>query len=372
MSKKRLRKLAVIFEDSRFGGPHYQFINNYSFLTKNFDTKILISNFENKIFKKKLRSKEITHKESNIYYLSLNLKKFFFYLFYFFTDIKIIKKFIKENRIEVVYVAGGSNNFKTIIACLNLKVKIIWHIHDTHSNWFLVKIFQKLYIYCSKIIFASNKSKNFYTKSFKKKFSCIVLQSSIEDRKFQRVELSNNKFTVGTVGNFNKIKNQLFFLKIANNFKNDKNINFKIIGNVWETQKSYYQSCIKYISKNNIKNVKILHNCKDVIANIRKFDVFLLTSLHESSPIVLWEAMSQKKPIISSDVGDLRYLMKLKKFGYILNDYDEKKFIFAIKMILKKSKMRKIFSNNSYTLYKKNFTKKKYEKKFLSFVQDII
>ena len=42
MSKKRLRKLAVIFEDSRFGGPHYQFINNYSFLTKNFITKILI------------------------------------------------------------------------------------------------------------------------------------------------------------------------------------------------------------------------------------------------------------------------------------------------------------------------------------------
>ena len=63
MSKKRLKKLAVIFEDSRYGGPHYQFINNYSFLSKYFDTKIFISKFENKIFKKNLRSKKLFTKK---------------------------------------------------------------------------------------------------------------------------------------------------------------------------------------------------------------------------------------------------------------------------------------------------------------------
>ena len=160
-----------------------------------------------------------------------------------------------------------------------MKVKIIWHIHDTHSNWFLVKIFQKLYIHCSKIIFASKRSKDFYTKFLNKKFSNVVLQSSIEDKKIKKINLFNNKFTVGTVGNFNKIKNQLFFLKIANHFKNDKDINFEIIGNVWETQKTYYQSCLKYIAENKLKNVKIKHNCNDVIANLKKFDVFILTSL---------------------------------------------------------------------------------------------
>ena len=212
MSKKRLKKLAVIFEDSRYGGPHYQFVNNYSFLIKNFDTKVFISNLENKIFKKNLNSKKIVFKESKIYYLSLNLKKLFFYFIYFFKDITTIRKFLENNKIEIVYVAGGSNNFKTIIACFNLKVKIIWHIHDTHSNWFLLKIFQKLHIYCSKIIFASNRSKYFYTKFLNRKFSNIVLQSSIEDRKIKKVNLSNHNVTVGTVGNFNKIIIQLFFL----------------------------------------------------------------------------------------------------------------------------------------------------------------
>ena len=46
-----------------------------------------------------------------------------------------------------------------------------------------------------------------------------------------------------------------------------------------------------------------------------------------------------------------------------------KKFIFAIKLIKKNSKMRKICSKNSYYLYKKNFTKKKYEQNFLRFVK---
>lgn len=369
MSKLKLKNLGIIFEDSRFGGPHYQSINNYSFLKKKFNIKFLISKIENNIFKKKLYKKKIEFNDENIYYLSLKIKNFILYIFNFFKDLKKIKKFIKKENIDVVYIAGGSNNFKSIIACLHLPVKIIWHIHDSHSSLIIVKIFQILSPYCTKLIFASNKSKNFYKKFGGIKIKNIIIQSSV---KYQKIKKNyNKKITIGTVGNFNKIKNQLFFLKLANEFKNNKKINFKIIGNVWVSQKEYYKKNLRYIKEKKLNNVKIIQNCKNVINHINEFDIFVLCSISESSPVALWEAMSQKKPIISTNVGDLSLFNKNHPCGYIINKPNVNKFKKAIQLINSSEDKKKFFSNNSFSIYKKNFTNEIYKKKLLNFLEDL-
>ena len=47
------KNIAVIFEDSRYGGPHSQFLNLAQILKKKINFKVLISNIESSYFEKK-------------------------------------------------------------------------------------------------------------------------------------------------------------------------------------------------------------------------------------------------------------------------------------------------------------------------------
>lgn len=62
-------------------------------------------------------------------------------------------------------------------------------------------------------------------------------------------------------------------------------------------------------------------------------DVFALTSLHESGPIVIEEALACGVPIVTTDVGRVREFIKNDNVGRIV-DRDEKEFAVALKEMI--------------------------------------
>jgi glycosyltransferase involved in cell wall biosynthesis len=361
-----LNNISVIFEDSRYGGPHSQFCNLAKILKTKVNFKILISNLESNFFEKKLNNINIKYQKKKIFFLSSNKKNIINYFIFFLKDIILIIHILNKNNSEYVYLPGGSSCFKSVIASLLLKKKIIWHIHDAHSNFCLRFIFLVLSIFVWKIIFASKKSFDFYPNYLGQK-KIKILQSAVFKKHIKR-KILKKKMNVALVANFNPIKNIELFLKIVNMYKNNKKFFFYLIGQVWNTKADYYLKCKKIIENNDIKNLKIYNKIPNKFYN--KIHLLLCTSLSESSPLSLWEAVSANIPIITTDIGDIKILNKKIKFAYVINKKNPTLFYDKINYLFNNTNKYLYLSNQCKYAYRNFFDIKNYGKYFLNFFKN--
>lgn len=354
------KNLIVVFEDSRYGGPHSQYCNLIKKLKNKLNCELLISQLDSFYFEKKLKKLKVDYKKRSINFLSLKKKYIFKYLIYFFYDIFKILKFLKENNhIKTLYIPGGSTCIKTVISGILSKKKIIWHIHDAHSNFVIKFFYFFLSIFVYKLIFVSNRSIKYYPNFLNKK-KLILLPSAV----YPIIRKSKNKkktfFSIGMISNFNPIKNIELFLKIVKKFREiNAPHKFYLLGKVWGSQLKYFERCDSFIKKNKLSNLKVISNF-DNKKFLNKIDIYVCTSKSESSPLSMWEAMSNSLPILSKDVGDLNLLIKKYKWGYIIKKNDPELFCKKIFYLYRKNKTYKKFSLNAKKTYEKYFNIKKY------------
>lgn len=355
-------KVSIIFEDSRYGGPHSQFCNLISALKRKIKFNLLISNKESVIFEEKLKRLKIKYKKEKIHFLTLERSNFLMYIFLFFYELSLIIKFLNKNNCSYIYIPGGSSCIKSVIAGLILKKKILWHIHDVHSNFLLRLSYFFLSLFVWKIIFASEKSFKFYPNFFNKKKTKII-QSSVQKKYLYKKKIKRKKINVAMVANYNPIKNIELFLQIVGKFKNKNFFLFHHVGQVWNSQKEYYKKCQSIIKKKKLYNLKLYKNLNKNF--YKKMDIFLCTSHSESSPLSLWEAMSVGIPVVSTDVGDLKKFNKKHKFAALIRNKNLDTFCKSIYKISLNKKMYLKMSKNSKIVYKKYFTIESYKESFL-------
>ena len=64
------------------------------------------------------------------------------------------------------------------------------------------------------------------------------------------------------------------------------------------------------IYENKISNIKIIDKFTDPVKFYSNSSIYICSSLNESSPMAVWEAMSSGLPIITTPCGDIKYLLK--------------------------------------------------------------
>lgn len=81
-----------------------------------------------------------------------------------------------------------------------------------------------------------------------------------------------------------------------------------------------------------------------------KSDLFLLTSIEESSPISIVEAMAAGKPIVATNVGGISEIVEESKNALLVGVKDHKGIAESIKMIITDRNMRESFSRESHKI----------------------
>lgn len=362
------KNIGIIIEDSRIGGPHKQIIYFANSLKKNELRNINLTFFLPNILNRFINNKNFKIEKLDISYL--NMKNFFSFFKNFFIDIKKIIHFFKKYKIDVIYVAGGILCFKSIIAGIILKKKIIWHIHDANSNFLIKLTFNLLSLFIDKIIFVSLKSQKYY-QNFLINEKNLILNSSIDLKYFRNLKkklFRKKTLKITVVANINPDKDIITLIKVANELSKKTNkIVINIYGKVWDSQKKYFQNCKKLIKKYELKNI-YFHIKKNNIKKIYKnSDILLCTSKNESLPLVVCESMAMGLPVFSTEVGDIQKFIEFSKLksGKVFKIGDYKNISDEIFKVYRNQNILKVYNNNSRSIAEKFFDIMQYKKKII-------
>lgn len=357
-------RIANIIEEARIGGPQIRNLMIAKALKDQF-TKVTL------IFPKKNSTKLISLcRSQKINYYSLPLgtieRKFisiFKYVFFFVFDVVKIAKILKKHNFDLVHLSGGAWQFKGIFAAKLAGIKVIWELNDTYTPAFIKNLFFFLSYLANGFIFASQKTKNYYKSLIPNYKKTFIIQSPVDINLFNPnlkyslkksdKKIFNNKIVIGTVANINPTKDLVMIINSAKqlSFYSNK-IVFVLVGAIYRSQIKYYKMLKKIINKHSIKNLFFLKSRSDIRPLLKNMDIYLCTSKNESSPLSVWEAMSMKKAIISTKVGDVNKFIKNNINGFIIKSDEKASLANKIQVLIKNSKLRKKFGERSRLIAK--------------------
>lgn len=308
--------------------------------------------------------------------ISLNCKK----------NLSLINKFIELLKIINYYkplIVHTWMYHANLFGGLSAKIlgikNIFWSIHHDYEYSNLIKkIEMKILSFLShsipsKIVFCSFSSKIKHLQKGYKPSISIVIENGINTdifkpsntkRKRQRLKLKIKEdcFLICNIARFHPIKDHANLLKAL--FLLENKVNFKcfLIG---ENIKKNYLKMQHNIKKFGLKEkVFIFGKSKKLYNLLNAFDLNILSSKSESSPLSLMEAMSCGIPSISTDVGDASKI--IGDSGWIVSHSNSEElasminYVYIERQLLKnKSKASRNRILENYSLEKMHYQYKK-------------
>lgn len=182
----------------------------------------------------------------------------------------------------------------------------------------------------------------------------------------RKLNLPLNKKIVLSVGNLEKIKNHKFLIKAFNTIQNkNNNIICIIIGS--GKLKRQLQNLINSNHLNNSIFLKGLKPHREIVDWINASDIFVLPSLNEGGPTVMFESLACGVPFIGTNVGGISEIISSKKYGLIIKKEGADILRYNItKAITKK------WNKNNIIKYANMFTWEKTVKKIILEYQRIV
>lgn len=174
----------------------------------------------------------------------------------------------------------------------------------------------------------------------------------------------SQKFTFGLVANFYENKGHRYLIEAFNELMNtgDYNAELVLVGS------GELEEEMKQLSNGN-SHIKFLGFRKDAQELMKSFDCFVMSSVKEGFPFVILEAIKNKVPIISTDVGAVRQILNNGELGYIVKPFNHNDLLDAMIYVLNNKEEARDKSIKAYEYCSTNYsienmiehTKKVYE-----------
>ena len=175
----------------------------------------------------------------------------------------------------------------------------------------------------------------------------IIVHMGVDTKKFkpttnkarakERIGIPKKKFVFGYVGRLAREKDPLTLLKAFLMLK-EKNSLLLVVG-----------SGIKEIEDKfkNRKNVLFVGSVDNVVPYLQAMDVYVLSSLTETSSLSTMEAMSCGIPVITTKVGYLKYYIKEGYNGVFFKKQNPVDLVRKMRLLMKNDDLRAKISVNA-------------------------
>ncbi len=245
-----------------------------------------------------------------------------------------IRRIIRENHIDLIHVDGVTNIVPALAARLT-DTPVIYHYND-HLPHMLQRVVPSMVAALSaKIVVQGEQLRRDRTRGrpgLERK--TIVIYGGLDTRQFdptryeakdrerlrRQLGLSTTCPLIGAIGNLNPLKGHTYFVEAARRIKAAMPAaKFVIGGRRLGTAPGYWEELQRLTRQSGLQDDVIFTGFReDIPALLSILDVFVLSSVLESCPCVLLEAMAMKVPVVTTDVGAASELVIHGQTGQIV------------------------------------------------------
>ena len=308
--------------------------------------------------------------DPKVNYLFLNKKNIF--------DLKAVlklKSFCKINKIEIIQAHSSSYFICCLIKILLPTIKIIWHDHNggvvpRRQGQIYIQIFS---IFFAGIISVNQELKNWALKN-------LICKNVIYLSNFSVAAVSEKKETIlkGIDGkrilclaNLRFQKNHLMLVKVANILKQSHpEWTFHFVGKDFNDQ--YSEVLKSKIIENNLhKSIYLYDSRQDIEHIIFQSDICVFSSISEGLPVSLLEYGLQKKPVLSTRVGEIQYILKDGINGFLVPIDEVQQFYIQLLKLIENQDIRINFGNELFITINKNHGQQTVISNYLNWIKTI-
>jgi glycosyltransferase involved in cell wall biosynthesis len=215
-------------------------------------------------------------------------------------DFKLLKELrLKISEDSIVHAHGMKASFYG--ALLPGKLVVTHHGHTSHT--FKVKIYE----FIQEMVMRRADAVISVSVAMKEELDSKNINSTLIENMLSIVPVASN-LVVNLRPHFifiGRLSSEKGADKLISAFSNIKNVDVSIIGDGAQRE-----SLERKIKDENLHHIKLLGFHSDVSSFIQKADALVMPSLREGLPMTLLEAICSGIPVIGSDVGGLKALVK--------------------------------------------------------------
>ena len=378
----RILKVATVTEEGRFGGPQ-RWISSVSGKLKDFgfDLIVVFPTFDSKRFHEELNLEGVETRRISLHRLTKEKAHLIKFAILFIPETLSLYKLLKQENVDVVH-CNNSWQFKGVIAGKLARKKVIWHLHETSTPFFVNIIFKFLAKnFVDAFIPAGERVRAYYLSDGRLSRKPIMeIQAPADTSVFDPKKVEKDQKIVDcpglkiiTMGNVNPLKGIEYFIEMASilNQRYD-NLNFFVVGPHFVSQKAYSDKMVRMTQKYDLDNLHFCGSSENISSVLKAADVYVCSSIAEASPISVWEAMSMGKAIVSTDVGDVAKFIKDGESGFVVPIKDAVTLAERVGLLIKNADLRKKVGANARKIAIKNLGIDICVKKHAEFYRKII
>jgi len=277
------------------------------------------------------------------------------------------KRIVKEKNISIlVSYLTLSNLFSGLTRLMNNDTISIGGIRNEKLPWY--KLFFERFIHNyvnDATVFNSFSAKNNFTKRGFKNDKIFVIQNAIElTGEETEKRAGNGEVRIITVGRFVKQKDYstaLFSFRKLLEERNDVRLKYCIVG--YGPLEKQIRSLAEHLQIDS--HMEFIINPVNVPEILKKSDIFLSTSLFEGVSNSIMEAMVAGLPIVATDVGDNKYLIRNGRNGYLVPIKDVEKVVNRLDYLVGSEEIRNEYGKNHRQILENEFSERKLLENYL-------
>lgn len=239
---------------------------------------------------------------------------------------------------EYAYIAATSN-FRHVITIHGVMKQIVKKYNSPwYSSFRMFAKFEPKAVQNTKHIISINPYVSEQFNDFKGTFHQIENPIHIDFFSQQTCE----EFDLCFIGMYNKGKRLLNLIKAVDQLKlNHPDISLAVVGS--SRDKNYDNTIQDYVKNKKISNyVKFFGQLeqKEVAKIIAKTKILVVPSIQETAPMVIAEAMALGKPVVATNVGGIKYMLRDKETGFLIPPDNISKIVEKTDLLLKDKNLR--------------------------------
>ncbi len=287
-----------------------------------------------------------------------------------------LKKYCKTNKVVFLQPHSSSYFIALLVKIIYPKIQIIWHDHNGLSEFISAQksLVLKIASYFFKgIIVVNFKLKNWAEKELncKKVVYFPNFTNELSTIKAETVLKGVNGKRILCLANLRDQKNHFLLLNIAEKLKETQpDWSFHLVGKDFEDD--YSQRISQLITSKGLEKTVFIYGSKnDVVSIINQCDIAILTSKSEGLPVALIEYGLYKKPVVSTNVGEIPLIIKNGLNGFIVGVNEADAFYESLLKLITDEGLRIQLGNALHQTIVENHSEEGVMTKYLNWIKGL-